>query len=220
MPIGLQGIEALSERQKEILRLVARQYQAKEIARLLKISEHTVKTHTDEARRRLEVPTSRQAARLLLEFEGVIGVPFDEPPPVSGMAQGEGEPSFSAHEQALSPPRPIFDHQLSATGNSLGNAVGPRQIRPDTGLGGSRTPAEHVVQSNESLAHHVGDNGVVNGRWDKFRRRLRDLSTVQLLGLIVIAAIALALVAGMLAGTLLGMVEVVHKLTIYAGWKA
>jgi DNA-binding CsgD family transcriptional regulator len=218
MPTGLQGIEALSERQKEILRLVARQYQAKEIARLLRISEHTVKTHTDEARRRLEVPTSRQAARLLLEYEGVAGVPFDEPPPVSGMAQREGEASFSAHEQALSPPRPILDDQLSATGNSLGNAVGSRQIRPDTGLGGSRTPAEHVVQSNESLAHHAGDNGVVDGRWDGFRRRLKTLPTVQLLGVIVMAAILLAFLAGTLVATLLGMFEVVHKISTYSGW--
>lgn len=61
---------------------------------------------------------------------------------------------------------------------------------------------------------------MADGRWSEFRRRLKDLSAVKLLGLIVIAAIALALIAGMFAGTLLGIVEVVHKLTIYAGWES
>jgi len=60
---------------------------------------------------------------------------------------------------------------------------------------------------------------MADGRWDRFRRRLKALPAVQLIGLIVLCAIALALIAGMMAGTLLGMVEVVHKLTIYAGWK-
>ncbi len=49
---------------------------------------------------------------------------------------------------------------------------------------------------------------------------MKDLPAIELLGIIVIAAIALALIAGMLVATLLGMVEVVHKLTFYAGWKA
>jgi hypothetical protein len=61
---------------------------------------------------------------------------------------------------------------------------------------------------------------VADRRWETFRRRLKDLPAIQLLGLIVIAAIALALIAGMLVATLLGIVEVVHKLTYYAGWKS
>lgn len=63
-------LAALTARQKEILRLVAQNLQAKEIGRLLNISERTVKTHTDAARRRLGVATSREAARLLVAWEG------------------------------------------------------------------------------------------------------------------------------------------------------
>lgn len=42
---------------------------------------------------------------------------------------------------------------------------------------------------------------------------------MQLLGLIIVLAVTLALIGGMLAGALLGMIEVVHKITFYAGWK-
>ncbi|MDC7685028.1 helix-turn-helix transcriptional regulator [Asticcacaulis sp. BYS171W] len=63
------GVEKLSARQKEILRLVAQNHQAKEIARLLDIGERTVKTHTEAARERLGVATSRDAARLLVAYE-------------------------------------------------------------------------------------------------------------------------------------------------------
>ncbi|ESQ86510.1 hypothetical protein ABAC460_23195 [Asticcacaulis sp. AC460] len=65
------GVEALSARQKEILRLVAAHFERKEIARQLNISPHTVKAHIDAARKRLGVATDRQAARLLTEQEGV-----------------------------------------------------------------------------------------------------------------------------------------------------
>lgn len=62
-------VESLSQRQKEILRLIAQGHQTKEIARLLDIRETTVKTHTETARQRLGVATSREAARLLQAYE-------------------------------------------------------------------------------------------------------------------------------------------------------
>lgn len=67
------GVDSLSKRQKEILRLVARHHQVKEIARLLNISEATVRTHTEEARRRLGAATSREAAIVLLRHESGDG---------------------------------------------------------------------------------------------------------------------------------------------------
>jgi len=70
-------VEALSSRQRQILRLIANHLQRKEIARLLNISEATVKTHTGEARRRLGVATSRDAARLLVRYEAEA-VPADD----------------------------------------------------------------------------------------------------------------------------------------------
>lgn len=70
---AVTGVDSLSRRQKEILRLVARHHQIKEIARLLNISEATVRTHTEEARRRLGAATSREAAIALLRHESADG---------------------------------------------------------------------------------------------------------------------------------------------------
>ncbi len=86
------GVEALSERQKEILRLMAKHLQAKEVAFILKISRHTVDTHTEEARRRLGVATSREAARLLSDYEN--GLPVDQGPPLVRDGEGPSRSGF------------------------------------------------------------------------------------------------------------------------------
>ena len=78
------ALEALTPRQREILRLIAQGHQAKEVARLLGISERTVKTHTDAARRRLGVATSREAARLLMAWEAEREAAPENPPPAEG----------------------------------------------------------------------------------------------------------------------------------------
>lgn len=110
------GVEKLSARQKEILRLVAQNHQAKEIARLLDIGERTVKTHTEAARERLGVATSRDAARLLVAYEAQLnaqtGVGRDDrgaarPIPdaddtvkLPPAAEGAGPSGDSANEQS------------------------------------------------------------------------------------------------------------------------
>ena len=96
------GIASLSRRQKEILRLIARHLQAKEIARLLSISEGTVRTHTEEARRRLGVATTRDAALLLASFEreqGEDALRNDDGPQSRGMAANAAGMSSAGYEQ-------------------------------------------------------------------------------------------------------------------------
>jgi DNA-binding CsgD family transcriptional regulator len=67
MPAGYQ---ALTEKEKQTLRLVVRGHDAKSMARHLGLSVHTVNERLRDARRKLEVSSSRQAARLLLDTEG------------------------------------------------------------------------------------------------------------------------------------------------------
>jgi DNA-binding CsgD family transcriptional regulator len=62
-------LEALTEREKETLRLLLQGHDAKSIARDLGLSVHTVNERLRASRRKLEVGSSREAARLLVQSE-------------------------------------------------------------------------------------------------------------------------------------------------------
>lgn len=62
-------IDALSEREKDALRLLLRGHDAKSSARELGLSVHTVNERLRDARRKLGTTSSREAARRLLEAE-------------------------------------------------------------------------------------------------------------------------------------------------------
>lgn len=64
------GYQALTEKEKQTLRLIVRGHDAKSTALHLGLSVHTVNERLRDARRKLEVSSSRQAARLLLDTEG------------------------------------------------------------------------------------------------------------------------------------------------------
>ena len=69
--MGGGDVQNLTQRQKEILRLLLTGFDAKSAARELGISVHTVNEHLREARRHLGVSSSREAARILGQVEGV-----------------------------------------------------------------------------------------------------------------------------------------------------
>jgi len=64
-----EAINTLTEREKETLRLLLRGHVAKTIARAQGVSVHTVNERLRDARRKLKVSSSRDAARLLSEAE-------------------------------------------------------------------------------------------------------------------------------------------------------
>lgn len=61
---------ALTEKEKQTLRLIVRGHDAKSIARSLGLSVHTINERLRDARRKMAVSSSREAARLLLDAEG------------------------------------------------------------------------------------------------------------------------------------------------------
>jgi DNA-binding CsgD family transcriptional regulator len=63
------GIQALTEKEKETLRLLVHGYDAKSAARHLGLSVHTINERLRDARRRLAVSSSREAARQLRAIE-------------------------------------------------------------------------------------------------------------------------------------------------------
>lgn len=66
----MTNYQALSEKEKETLRLLLAGHDAKSMARHFGLSVHTVNERLREARRKLAVSSSREAARLLHEIEG------------------------------------------------------------------------------------------------------------------------------------------------------
>lgn len=64
-----QGYQALTEKEKETLRLLISGHDAKSLARHLGLSVHTVNERLRDARRKLAVSSSREAARQLRVFE-------------------------------------------------------------------------------------------------------------------------------------------------------
>lgn len=95
-----EGIEELTEKEKQTLRLMLRGYDAKSMARHLDLSIHTINERLRCARRKLGVSSSREAARLLTAWEGpAYNLSGDEDlgeagpgPAVSANANGKSGP--------------------------------------------------------------------------------------------------------------------------------
>ena len=65
------GYDELTDKEKQTLRLMVRGHDAKSAASELALSVHTINERLRAARRKLEVTSSREAARLVLEREGL-----------------------------------------------------------------------------------------------------------------------------------------------------
>lgn len=93
-------LDTLTEKEKQTLRLILRGHDAKSSARELGLSVHTVNERLREARRKLGVTSSREAARRLLAEEG-------EPTPetLGDKALGDAPESVAAAEMTASATR-------------------------------------------------------------------------------------------------------------------
>ncbi|QTD55633.1 helix-turn-helix domain-containing protein [Parasphingorhabdus cellanae] len=80
-----QDYDALTEKEKATLRLLVRGHDTKTIARHLDLSVHTINERLRNARQKMSVSSSRQAARLLLDKEG------DHPSFLADKILGEAE---------------------------------------------------------------------------------------------------------------------------------
>jgi DNA-binding CsgD family transcriptional regulator len=91
------GLAALTEKEKQTLRLLVSGYDAKSMARHLGLSVHTVNERLRDARRKLVTSSSREAARLLRDAEGPAPqIPADKDlgaAPAASPAQVIGQPA-------------------------------------------------------------------------------------------------------------------------------
>jgi len=207
------GVEALTRRQKEILRLIAQHLQAKEVARLLNISERTVKTHTEEARKRLGVATSRDAARLLAAHEATNGIGPEDRGPPRPMDDDAASAPVSDHEHTLPTERGLPVDPLERPGDRLAHAGGAGQAGPD-----QRNPARPADpdahgRSGEGGIHHDRGDRLADRRLPDFERlsaverRLASLNAFQWLGLIVVVGVLSAILVSGLIAACLGTLE-------------
>jgi DNA-binding CsgD family transcriptional regulator len=219
------GVDALSHRQREILRLISQHLQAKEVARILNISERTVKTHTDAARRRLGVATSREAARVLVAHEaasGLVselasGIVLDGRWPPRPIAEPPTDLPVSGHEQALYTERSVFSGAVERPGSRLADDGIPGQTEPDPRHPGSRQNAEPQWRLREGDIHGDSRDGVADRRWDKFEKRLKALSVVHWLVLIVAAAVISSILVSGLIATSMGTLESLQHISRHFG---
>lgn len=91
------GIAGLTDREKATLRLLVQGHDAKSAARQLDLSVHTVNERLRDARRKLSVSSSREAARLLAQAERenpdfLVNKPFKVSDPTGGMHLSDKAP--------------------------------------------------------------------------------------------------------------------------------
>lgn len=67
-----EGLYALTDKEKQTLRLLLVGHDAKSMARHLDLSVHTINERLRDARRKLAVSTSKEAARILRQAEGAV----------------------------------------------------------------------------------------------------------------------------------------------------
>ena len=107
-------LEALTEKEKQTLRLLLIGHDAKSMARALDLSVHTVNDRLRFARRKLSVASSKEAARLLHDWEG-----DDSPDPNASTSDTPTPDSFgSKHLGDAQPPAAGPDSDRKAEGAS------------------------------------------------------------------------------------------------------
>lgn len=97
------GYQALTEREKQTLRLMLRGHDAKSMARELDLSVHTINERLRYARRKLSASSSREAARILHDVEGPT------PDPLHNESLGDedlGEAAAAAERASGPDPKP------------------------------------------------------------------------------------------------------------------
>lgn len=174
----MTGPQALTEKEKETLRLLAGGHDAKSMARHLGLSVHTINERLRDARRKMSVSSSREAARQLREIEGrtpellgdkalgAAAVPDMEEMTASAETRRMGWPSgWIAGGLFMS-----FSLALLAFASMSGSADTPAAT-PST------VPAESAAAARTWLA--LVEKGEWNASWEATGQSFKALNTVE-----------------------------------------
>lgn len=178
------AIQTLTEKEKETLRLLVSGYDAKSMARHLGLSVHTVNERLRDARRKMAVSSSREAARQLRAAEGPAPEILGDK--ALGDATGRGTEEHAASVETPRMVRPLgwiigglmsLALALFAFASMTGTAVAPAAA-PTTAPAES-APAESaaVGAARDWLA--LVDKGDWNGSWAATGQSFKALNSVE-----------------------------------------
>jgi DNA-binding CsgD family transcriptional regulator len=176
------GYSTLTDKEKQTLRLLVDGHDAKSIARTLGLSVHTINERLRDARRKMAVSSSREAARLLREVEG-------RTPEILG-DKGFGDASTDRNtdrpaNQAIGVGRSrrrsritggiamTFPLALLAFASLSGDASAPAAAPPAATLAQSAP----VTAATHWLA--LVDRGDWSGAWSEAGQTFKELNTVE-----------------------------------------
>jgi len=174
------GYQALTEKEKETLRLLVHGYDAKSMARHLGLSVHTINERLRDARGKMAVSSSREAARQLREIER-------PDPEIHGPKALGGAPEAAATEDRSVPAEaPRMVRPLGwIVGGLMSLSLALLALSSMTGTAGSpaeapsTAPAESaaVGAAREWLA--LVDKGDWTGSWQMTGQAFKALNTVE-----------------------------------------
>lgn len=178
----------LTDREKQTLRLMVRGHDAKSIARHLDLSVHTVNERLREARRKMAVSSSREAARRLLEQEGgdpdiLVSTKIGEAADGGGVGQPDGPKDGGGRVNRLA--------RISTGALVMSFALGllvfalqPPAVTPANGLvvTDAQAPADGLRDAVEASARQwlaLVDEGRWDDSWKATGASFRKLNTSQ-----------------------------------------
>lgn len=180
----VQGYEALTEREKQTLRLLLTGHDAKSIARTLGLSVHTINERLRDARRKLAVSSSKEAARLVRAREGgdpqrLGDTPFGDAAPARPVQPAERPgtepPTKGRADRAIGG---VFMISMFVAALTLFASAQP----PQDGTAAPATAAVEQAETPVSGAAHAWLALVDAGRWQESwaatARSFRSLNTV------------------------------------------
>lgn len=177
-----RALETLTEKEKETLRLIVRGHDAKSAANELDLSVHTINERLRAARRKLDVTSSREAARVLFESERGASENLVYEPLGDAPASETGDPQ-SITEQGRGPAlwiggTVIMLTTLAALALSLSNTVATADSETEIAV------AELALADNQRKEAalswlEIVDNSDWQASYAAAGKSFRDLNTVE-----------------------------------------
>lgn len=180
-----KGLEALTEKEKQTLRLVLQGYDAKSMARHLDLSVHTINERLRFARRKLGVSSSREAARMLQNAEcadpnSVADKLLGEAPSLpAGQSEANGKPSLTLGWIIGG----LVIMSLIAAALALSALSQPTGASPATADARSQMASPSQLEINQAIVQSARDwlalvdQGNWSASWEATGQQFRELNT-------------------------------------------